>query len=60
VRILILHSRYLSGAASGENRVVDDEARLLTDGGHRVDVWDPAPNSAQGLRLMGMAARPLN
>jgi glycosyltransferase involved in cell wall biosynthesis len=57
VRILILHSRYLSGAASGENRVVDDEARLLTDGGHRVDVWDPAPNSAQGLRLMGMAAR---
>jgi glycosyltransferase involved in cell wall biosynthesis len=57
VRILILHSRYLSGAASGENRVVDDEARLLTDGGHRVDVWDPAPNSVHGLRLMGTAAR---
>jgi glycosyltransferase involved in cell wall biosynthesis len=57
VRILILHSRYLSGAASGENRVADDEARLLTDGGHRVDVWDPAPNSAHGLRLLGTAAR---
>jgi glycosyltransferase involved in cell wall biosynthesis len=57
VRILILHSRYLSGAASGENRVVDDEARLLSDGGHRVDVWDPAPTSAHGLRLMGTAAR---
>jgi glycosyltransferase involved in cell wall biosynthesis len=57
VRILILHSRYLSGAASGENRVVDDEARLLIDGGHRVDVWDPAPNSAHGFRLMGTAAR---
>jgi glycosyltransferase involved in cell wall biosynthesis len=57
VRILILHSRYLSGAVSGENRVVDDEARLLTDGGHQVDVWDPAPNSAHGLRLMGTAAR---
>jgi glycosyltransferase involved in cell wall biosynthesis len=57
VRILIFHSRYLSGAVSGENRVVDDEARLLTDGGHRVDVWDPAPNSARGLRLMGTAAR---
>jgi glycosyltransferase involved in cell wall biosynthesis len=42
---------------SGENRVVDDETRLLTDGGHRVDVWDPAPNSARGLRLMGTAAR---
>lgn len=57
MRILILHSRYLSGAVSGENRVVDDEARLLTDGGHQVDVWDPAPNSAHGLRLMGTAAR---
>ena len=57
VRILILHSRYLSGASSGENRVVDDEARLLTDGGHRVDVWDPAPNSARGLHRMGMAGR---
>jgi glycosyltransferase involved in cell wall biosynthesis len=57
VRILIVHSRYLSGAVSGENRVVDDEARLLTDGGHHVDVWDPAPNNARGLRLMGTAAR---
>jgi glycosyltransferase involved in cell wall biosynthesis len=56
VRILILHSRYLSGAASGENRVVDDEARLLADGGHQVSVWDPAPTSAHGLRLMGTAA----
>jgi glycosyltransferase involved in cell wall biosynthesis len=57
VRILILHSRYLSGAASGENRVVDDEARLLTEAGHRVDVWDPAPDNAHGLRLIGTAAR---
>jgi glycosyltransferase involved in cell wall biosynthesis len=57
VRILILHSRYLSGAVSGENRVVDDEARLLIEGGHQVDVWDPAPVNAHGLRLMGAAAR---
>jgi glycosyltransferase involved in cell wall biosynthesis len=57
VRILILHSRYLSGAASGENRVVDDEARLLIEGGHQVDVWDPAPANAHGLRLMGTAAQ---
>jgi glycosyltransferase involved in cell wall biosynthesis len=57
VRILILHSRYLSGAVSGENRVVEDEARLLTDGGHQVDVWDPAPANAHGLRLMGTAAQ---
>jgi glycosyltransferase involved in cell wall biosynthesis len=57
VRILILHSRYLSGAASGENRVVDDEARLLTEGGHQVDVWDPSPHNVHGLRLMGTAGR---
>jgi glycosyltransferase involved in cell wall biosynthesis len=57
VRILILHSRYLSGAVSGENRVVDDEARLLVEGGHQVDVWDPAPANRRGLRLAGTAAR---
>jgi glycosyltransferase involved in cell wall biosynthesis len=57
VRILILHSRFLSGAVSGENRVVDDEARLLIEGGHQVDVWDPVPASAHGLRLVGTAAR---
>ena len=47
MRVLILHSRYLSGAASGENRVVDDEARLLAEAGHQVDVWDPAPSDTQ-------------
>ena len=57
MRILILHSRYLSGAVSGENRVVDDEARLLIEGGHQVDVWDPAPASAHGLGLMTTAVR---
>jgi glycosyltransferase involved in cell wall biosynthesis len=41
LRILILHSRYLSGSISGENRVVDDEASLLTDGGHDVCVFQP-------------------
>jgi glycosyltransferase involved in cell wall biosynthesis len=56
VRVLILHSRYLSGTASGENRVVDDEASLLTEGGHQVDVWSPSPNRAHGLRLVGTAA----
>lgn len=42
MRILIAHSRYLSGAASGENQVVDDEAHLLMEAGHDVQVWDPA------------------
>ena len=49
MRVLILHSRYLSGAASGENRVVEDEARLLERGGHDVLVWSPSP-AGEGLR----------
>jgi glycosyltransferase involved in cell wall biosynthesis len=38
MRVLILHSTYRSGSASGENRVVEDEARLLSEGRHEVDV----------------------
>jgi glycosyltransferase involved in cell wall biosynthesis len=44
VRVLILHSRYLSGDVSGENRVVDDEARLLREGGHDVTVQQITPS----------------
>ena len=46
MRILILHSRYLSGAVSGENRVVEDEATLLRDGGHDVRVMAPSPDDS--------------
>ena len=35
VRVVIIHSRYLSGQTSGENRVVEDEARILSEGGAR-------------------------
>jgi glycosyltransferase involved in cell wall biosynthesis len=42
LRVLVLHSRYLSGPVSGENRVVDDEVRLLREAGHEVNVWSPA------------------
>jgi glycosyltransferase involved in cell wall biosynthesis len=52
LRILILHSRYLSGDASGENRVVEDECRLLQEGGHDVRVWQPSPTDAHGLGLL--------
>lgn len=48
MRILIAHSRYLSGAVSGENRVVDDEATLLRDGGHEVVVWTPSVDDGSG------------
>jgi len=34
----------MSGDASGENRVVDDEARLLAEGGHAVSLWEPEPD----------------
>jgi hypothetical protein len=43
MRVLILHSRYLSGWASGENSVVRDEERLLIEAGHQVVAWTPAP-----------------
>jgi glycosyltransferase involved in cell wall biosynthesis len=40
MRVLVLHSRYLS-ADSGENRVVEDEVRLLEDAGADVRSWTP-------------------
>ena len=46
MRVLILHSRYLSADSSGENRVVDDEVALLRRGGHDVHVWQPMPDVA--------------
>jgi glycosyltransferase involved in cell wall biosynthesis len=51
LRILILHSRYRSGSASGENRVVEDEARLLTEAGHHVEVFAPGLGRPSGLDL---------
>ncbi len=56
MRILILHSRYLSGPASGENRVVEDEARVLREGGHQVDVFAPHVRDIEGWRLIRTAA----
>lgn len=52
MRILILHSRFLSGSASGENRVVEDEIRLLEEAGHSVTHWDPAPQAADLLQQL--------
>lgn len=58
LRVLILHSRYLSGPASGENRVAEEEARLLRDAGHRVTMWAPAPDRLDGMGQVraGMSA----
>lgn len=48
MRILIVHSRYLTGDSSGENRVVDDEARLLAEHGHQATVWAPSYDISRG------------
>jgi glycosyltransferase involved in cell wall biosynthesis len=52
MRILILHSRYRSGPASGENRVVEDEARLLAEAGHHVGMFAPELGRPSGLGLV--------
>jgi glycosyltransferase involved in cell wall biosynthesis len=56
MRILILHSRYLSGWASGENSVVRDEVRLLTEAGHEVVTWTPAPGPELSHARLGSKA----
>lgn len=56
MRIIVAHSRYLSGDASGENRVVEDEIRLLSEGGHEVAAWEPEPEHAMGLGLVRTGA----
>jgi len=55
MRILVLHSHYLSGSASGENRVVEDESRLLSERGHHVDTWTPR-YEGQGAIRTGIGA----
>jgi len=51
MRVLVLHSRYLSGTSSGENRVVDDEMELLRSAGHEVRLWAPSAGDAGASRL---------
>jgi glycosyltransferase involved in cell wall biosynthesis len=51
LRIVIAHSRYLS-SSSGENQVVDDEARLLEQAGHEVTRWEPSPEPGDRLSLL--------
>lgn len=41
MRVAVLHSRYLSGPASGENRIVDAEIDLLRSAGHAVETVMP-------------------
>lgn len=56
MRVLVLHSRYLSGPTSGENRVLEDETLLMQKAGHDVHVWAPAPERTEGLDLVRTGA----
>jgi glycosyltransferase involved in cell wall biosynthesis len=44
-RVLVIHSRYATGSASGENRVVEDETELLRTAGHEVELLSPEPEA---------------
>ena len=57
MRVLVLHSRYLSGTSSGENRVVEDEVELLRAAGHEVRLWAPSPEDGRGASRPRLAAR---
>jgi glycosyltransferase involved in cell wall biosynthesis len=59
MRILVMHSRYASGAASGENRVVDDEVSLLRSAGHDVFEYLPEVRSGSSLQAARLAGRTL-
>jgi glycosyltransferase involved in cell wall biosynthesis len=56
MRILVLHSRYLSGPASGENRVAEDEVALLRGAGHDVETWTPEPTVSSKADLIRTGA----
>jgi glycosyltransferase involved in cell wall biosynthesis len=56
MRVLVLHSRYLSGSLSGENRVVEEETELLRAAGHHVTTLSP---SADDFSPSALAARSL-
>jgi glycosyltransferase involved in cell wall biosynthesis len=56
MRVLIAHSRYLSGSTSGENRMAEDEAKLLSDAGHDVHVWSPEPDVGSRLDVVKTGA----
>jgi len=48
VRILLVHSFYKLELPSGENDVVIDQAQLLRNHGHDVEVWGPVSPAVMG------------
>jgi glycosyltransferase involved in cell wall biosynthesis len=56
MRIVLLHSQYLSGDLSGENRVVADEAALLESAGHEIAVFAPSARVEAGSLMLARDA----
>jgi glycosyltransferase involved in cell wall biosynthesis len=59
MRILIVHNWYRSESPSGENRVVEEESRLLRAGGHEVHVHGPSSDDIATLDRTARATLPL-
>ncbi|MET8565638.1 glycosyltransferase [Streptomyces flaveolus] len=59
MHVLVVHNRYSSAQPSGENRVVDEEVRLLRAAGHRVEVFERRSDDIAGRSLLGKVAVPL-
>ena len=59
LHVLVVHNRYRSGQPSGEDRVVDQEATLLTDAGHRVTRFERRSDDIASMSLLGRASVPL-
>lgn len=57
--VLIVHNRYRSGQPSGEDHVVDQEAALLADAGHRVTRFERHSDDIGSMSLLGKASVPL-
>ena len=56
MRIAVIHSRYLSGDVSGENRVVTDEVALLRSAGHDVVTFEPSARVDEGSLVLARDA----
>lgn len=58
MKVLIVHGRYRSGAPSGENRVVDQEAAALRAAGHEVELFQRDSDDIADMSVAGKAAVP--
>lgn len=59
MHVLVVHNRYSSAQPSGENRVVDEEVKLLRAAGHRVEVFERRSDDIAARSLLAKAAVPL-